>query len=60
MFIALPNLTSHEFSFFPHRTLGKPHLNEDIFAPNPQVPDCDWWPSLENGEEEHVEPVVEE
>eukprot|EP00956_Cyclotella_meneghiniana_P020582 scaffold36497_cov30-Cyclotella_meneghiniana.AAC.1 len=42
------------------KTLGKPHLNEDIFAPNPMVPDSDWWPSLEKVEEERVEPVVEE
>ena len=56
--VSLLSLTfNHVFS---HRTLGKPHLNEDIFAPNPMVPDSDWWPSLEKVEEERVEPVVEE
>jgi hypothetical protein len=31
-----------------HRTIGKPHLNEDIFAKSTEeMPEADWWPDLE-------------
>ncbi|KAL7518359.1 hypothetical protein ACHAWX_003197, partial [Stephanocyclus meneghinianus] len=33
------------------KTLGKPHLNEDIFAKSTQIPDAHWWPDLDKPED---------